>query len=245
MLQLIELALKRHPPDWAVVLGSGLGDIAARVRAEAMCRTDELPGLCVGEVEGHAGKVLLVDWRGQRVLIFAGRLHAYEGFTPEQVTASVRLTSDWGVRRFVFTNAAGGIRDDLVPGTLMAATSVLDATGPGYGHAASVLRCTWSANPSNSFVARGMYAAVQGPNYETPAEIRALRALGADAVGMSTAWEVREALKLGAECTVLSCITNRAAGLAGHRLTHAEVLENAQRQVHRMADVIESLLAGG
>jgi purine-nucleoside phosphorylase len=251
--------VRQECPDVAIVLGSGLGEIADRVAVQARVRFQEFPGFPAASVQGHAGEFVLGSWAGRSRLIVSGRLHFYEGLSADSVFAPIRLLAKWGVGIIVFTNAAGGIRADLQPGTLMAITSHLDWTGsrpaarpspePIYSstlreriqQAAHALGDSLG-EPSGDSLAQGTYAAVLGPNYETPAEIRALERCGADAVGMSTAREAAFARSLGLECAAISCITNRAAGLANTPLTHREVLENSRRQSHRLGNLLERLL---
>lgn len=243
--------LRRRPPHTAVVLGSGLGAAADAAATLAEIDFRQAPLLVPPTTEGHAGRIRLAHWGGGDVLIFSGRLHLYEGTPREAVLGPVRLAVDAGVGRWISTNAAGGIRDDLAPGCFLLLTAHVDLTRsiPLDGRL-QIARpyCTETlgaleraASRIGSAMARGVYAAVLGPNYETPAEIRALRALGCDAVGMSTANEVEFAHSQGLKCAALSCITNRAAGLGG-RLDHAEVLECARRQTYRLARLLEQFL---
>ncbi len=238
-----------HPPATAVVLGSGLGGIAERVRIHQAVEFAAIPSWPTATVDGHQGQLLLGAWANRQVLVFCGRLHFYEGHDWECVLAPARLAASLGVRQLLLTNAAGGIRDDLSPGTLMTIAKHLDWTGnclkaniasPYSARLRSVL--SEAALRLDFGLTEGTYAAVLGPNYETPAEIRALQALGADAVGMSTAREMEAAAALGLEGAAVSCITNRAAGLAAGRLTHQEVLANSQKQAKRLGDVIEGFL---
>jgi purine-nucleoside phosphorylase len=235
-----------------IVLGSGLGDIAIRVQPSQAIPFHEAAGLQACTVEGHAGRLLVGEWAGQRVLVFCGRLHGYEGHAREQVVAPIQMAAALGVRAILVTNAAGGIREDLLPGTLMTIRAHLDLTRPGFWrrHVQLQSRCSQrlsalaveEAKSSGIELREGSYAAMLGPNYETPAEIRALRSLGIDAVGMSTAAEIEAAAELGLECLAISCITNRAAGLSATRLTHDEVLANSQSQARRLGDLIEVVL---
>lgn len=200
----------------------------------------------------------LGDWAGVRVLLFEGRLHYYEGHAWDEVVRPARLAAELGARRAILTNAAGGIRDDLFPGSLMAVSDHVQCTRPywwrhpgpgGLGPArpspySARLRdvLARAAGAPGEAVPEGIYGAVTGPSYETPAEVRALRAWGADAVGMSTAREVEAGADLGLECAAISCITNRAAGLACRPLDHAEVLEVGRRQSERVAALLERVL---
>jgi purine-nucleoside phosphorylase len=246
--------VRLHPPEVAVVLGSGLGSIAARVQpAHSFCYS-LLPMLTTTTVDGHGGRLILGTWAGRSVLLFAGRVHFYEGHSWDRVLGPIRLAASWGVKKLVLTNASGGIRDDLTPGSLLAIRAHLNCTRPGLWPSAEVINGTtpYSANLRTMLtdaaaklgfaLTQGIYAAVLGPNYETPAEIRALRALGADAVGMSTACEIEAAAALGLECAAISCVTNRAAGLSATPLSHKEVLFHSERQATRLGDLLEQFL---
>jgi purine-nucleoside phosphorylase len=249
-------AARRLRPATAVVLGSGLGPVAEQAAVAAAVPYARVPSLVPAGVDGHRGELLLAELGGRPVLLFAGRLHYYEGHPWEQVTAPVRVARELGVRRLLLTNAAGGIRDDLTPGTLMAVEAHYDWTGRDVPGDRAVRRAEPYSRPvieglehaakALGFVlARGAYAAVTGPNYETPAEVRALAAVGADAVGMSTAREMAAAYELGLEAGALSCITNRAAGLSATPLTHEEVLANSLKQSRRVGDLIGRFLEAG
>lgn len=241
-------------PRVAVVLGSGLGPVADRVRVTAEVRFADLPGFAAPTVRGHPGRAIVGTWDGVPVLVFQGRMHYYEGHPWDRLTAAVRLAADLGVKTLVLTNAAGGIRPDLAPGDLMLVRGHIALLGPNdWRHAADPARPTpYSAD----LVARlrdhaaaaewtlpiGTYAALTGPCYETPAEIRALAALGADAVGMSTAAEAEAAAAVGLEVAAISCITNKAAGIGTGPLDHAEVLRTAAAPADRVANLVGRLL---
>jgi purine-nucleoside phosphorylase len=242
-----------QPPAAAIVLGSGLGSIVERIQPVLELRFDDCPPMHSTAIDGHAGRIILGDWNRTRVLLFAGRNHFYEGHAWDCVLAPIRLAVRLHVERLLLTNAAGGIRDDLAPGTLMAITQHLDWTRPRpwtgqmnpipYSLALRA-RVRSAAHTSGITLRQGSYAAMLGPNYETPAEIRALRALSVDSVGMSTAREVLAAHELGLECAAVSCITNRAAGLSDQRLSHLEVLEMSRRQAERLGDLLEAVVGG-
>src|SRR5262249_55402075 len=217
-----------------------------------------IPGFPATSVAGHRGRVTLGDWAGQRVLLFEGRLHFYEGHSWENVVLPVRLAASLGVRVLLQTNAAGGIHDALGPGSLLALRGHMEWTrpycwrepGPGalgpprpspyaprlldvLDRAAAELRIP---------LQRGIYAAVTGPCYETPAEVRALKAWGADAAGMSTAREAQTGFDLGLECAAVSLITNKAAGLSAAPLDHQEVLATAVAQAERLLRLVTRFL---
>jgi purine-nucleoside phosphorylase len=216
----------------------------------------EVPGLLASTVTGHAGTLALAEWAGRRVLIFAGRLHYYEGHSWESVTQPMRLANTLGVRTLMLTNAAGGIHPDLGPGSLMAIRDHIDWTGPDSWRRLAMLAVQGpspysvrlrhilrrAARLSGQQLNEGLYGAVLGPCYETPAEIRALKTCGADAVGMSTAREVQAAHELGVECAAVSCVTNRAAGLGDGPISHEDVLTSAAAQLVRLEDLIERFI---
>jgi len=246
-------AVQQHRPQAAVVLGSGLGAVPHRFQEFAAVPFADDPGLAAPSVLGHSGKIALGVCGGRPLLVFRGRLHFYEGHSPDAVSASVRRIVDWGVRFLVLTNAAGGIHYDLWPGDLMVLRNHLFLQAPNAWKLLSGPR-TPPYSPRLIELAQaverecgrtllaGVYAAVTGPCYETPAEIRALAVMGADAVGMSTAIEAESAAEFGLEVLALSCITNKAAGLASSSLDHREVLANASKPAERVSELIEELL---
>lgn len=249
---------RETPPDVVLILGSGMGPVAGRLRQSNSVPFTEVPGLPAAGVAGHRGRLSLGEWAGCRVLIFEGRLHFYEGHPWEQVARPIQTAAGLGVRCAVLTNAAGGIADHLLPGGLMVLRDHLDLTRPwwwrfpGPGGLGPERPSPYSPRLRNLLVRagvaagvdlpEGLYAALTGPSYETPAEIRALRACGAGAVGMSTAREVEAGVAAGLECAALSCITNRAAGLSGGKLDHREVLDVAAALSTRVAEVLEKFL---
>jgi len=195
-------------PALALVLGSGFAGVRDAVTVEWSAPFARLPGFVAPEVPGHAGAVLVGRLAGVRVCVLAGRAHYYEGHDLATVTYPVRVLARWGVRLLVLTNAAGGIHPRLRPGDFLALRAHLHA----------------AARETGVRLRAGVYLAVSGPSYETPAEIRAFARLGADAVGMSTVPEAIVARQCGLRVAGLSCITNRAAGLSDRPITHAEVL---------------------
>ena len=251
-------AARSAPPEVAVVLGSGMGPVARRFRPVRSASFAAVPGLAASSVPGHTGRLSLGDWAGRRVLLFEGRLHRYEGHPWEAVIRPVEVAHELGARVLLLTNAAGGIHEALVPGSLLALRDHIEWTrpycwrlpGPGglrpprpspYAPRLRELLAK-VAREKGIALHEGVYAAVTGPSYETPAEIRALRTWGADAVGMSTAREAHAAADLGLECAAVSCITNRAAGLSGGPISHDEVLATAAAQAERLADLLEGFI---
>lgn len=242
-------------PQVALILGSGLGTLAQRIHVYRSLPFSDIAGLEVCSVPGHRGCVTLGEWGGKTVLAFEGRLHHYEGHAWRTVALPVQIAAFLGARGLLLTNAAGGIHEALTPGTLMAIDDHLDWTSvAGWRsraaeqkrsspYAARLLEALDSAADHLGVpLHRGLYAAVTGPCYETPAEIRALHACGADAVGMSTAREAEAACAAGLECAAVSCITNRAAGLASGRINHEEVLSTAAARSEQLGSLIEKFL---
>jgi purine-nucleoside phosphorylase len=248
-------ALAEPPPRLALVLGSGLGPLAERGELLHSWSFEELPLLTAPSVQGHKGKLLHLNWRGRAVLVFSGRVHYYEGNGWEAVTAPVRLAAALGVRTLFLTNAAGGIRDDLNPGSLMLLQHHLNCQRPNfwrYGVQKSEAmwytpwlndRLMQAARTQGVPLATGLYAAVTGPCYETPAEIRAYKFLGADAIGMSTVPEAEAAAKLGLACVAISVITNKGAGLSHTPLHHDEVMVESRKAAERLGRLIDDFLA--
>ncbi|HET8620394.1 MAG TPA: purine-nucleoside phosphorylase [Acidimicrobiales bacterium] len=249
--------VERH--DVAVVLGSGwrpaaerLGDTVAELDATG------LPGFPASTVAGHTGTVRSAQTAGgRRVLAFVGRVHAYEGHDPATVVHAVRTAHAAGCHAAVLTNAAGGIRADLAVGQPVLVADHLNLTGgsPVSGPLAGQvparfvdlteaysLRLRELARAVDPSLAEGVYAGLPGPHYETPAEIRMLRTLGADLVGMSTVWEAIAARHLGLEVLALSLVTNLAAGLSAAPLDHAEVLDAGRAAAERMGDLLAAVV---
>jgi purine-nucleoside phosphorylase len=246
-------SLSARPAVAALVLGSGMGGALESLVRELSIPFTDLTGLTGTTVPGHRGCLSVGDWQGRRVLVFEGRLHRYEGHPWQRVTQPVRIAFALGARLLLLTNAAGGIRDDLLPGTLMLLRDHLEWTRPDCWKlparpspysAGLRQRLQRVGDHLGVSLEQGVYAAVTGPSYETPAEIRALRAWGADAVGMSTAREARAACDLGMECAAVSLITNRAAGLAAGTIHHDEVLATAAAAAHRLTRLLDGFLSG-
>jgi purine-nucleoside phosphorylase len=252
----------RLKPRAAVVLGSGLSGATAGFEPAAAAGYAEVPELVPPTVAGHRGQMAVGSWAGVPALVFAGRMHFYEGHPWERVIRIVQLAAELGAKVLVLTNAAGGIHPALAPGSLMAIrrhVKLLDQEAwKGLAGMPTTSPCPAAgrtATPPYSprLVALlpqldptlhvGTYAALTGPCYETPAEIRALAAVRADAVGMSTAMEAEAAAGRGLEVCGLSSVTNRAAGLSAGTLTHAEVTETAKRNAGRVGELIGRLLA--
>jgi purine-nucleoside phosphorylase len=233
-------------PKIGVILGSGLGDFAEVLENKRVIPYADLPHFPRSSVEGHAGRLVLGTLAGEPIAAMQGRVHHYEGYSPAQVAFPARALCAFGIRTLVVTNAAGGIHPSLAPGDLMAITDHINLTGfnplrgpnedrlgPRFpdmsaAYHPGLLQLMFEVARRESVALRkGVYAILSGPSYETPAEIRALKALGADAVGMSTVPEVIAATHMGVRVAGVSCITNLAAGISNKPLSHAEVAETA------------------
>lgn len=244
--------LSRLRPKLAIILGSGWTAALRQLRGDARLPYTEIPGFPPVGVAGHTGELIVGRLANTPVWILSGRAHFYEGYTMAEVTFAVRVLAACGVRDLLVTNAAGGINRNFQPGDFMLLSDHINFMG------VNPLRGTTPAGPerfvdlSRAYdsrlgalleaaaaavgvpLHRGVYLAVSGPTYETPAEVQAYARLGADAVGMSTVPEVIVARQCGLRVAALSCITNRAAGLAVRPLAHREVLETSRR-VGRLA----------
>jgi len=248
-------------PRVAVVLGSGLGRVAEHVTERCEVPFDDLPGFPAPTVPGHAGTFVIGMLLGAPVLLQCGRVHYYEGHDFDTVMLPVRTLAEFGVRVAVFTNAAGGLDPSMLPGQVMLVEDHINFLGANPLRGAhderlgarfvdlsaaydrSILRVLEAAGRRVGLqLVRGVYAAVSGPSYETPAEVAMLRALGANAVGMSTVPEVIAARQRGLRVGALSLITNRAAGLAGEPLSHAEVEREAERASVGIGNLIAAAL---
>ena len=252
----IPAVLRNFQPDWGIVLGSGLGPFVEAIETEASVPFAEVPGLPESRVPGHAGRFVLGRLGGKRVLIAQGRVHLYEGRTAREVTAFVRFIAVCGTKRLILTNAAGTLNREFAPGTWMMLRDHLNLTGtsPLLGGAnfidmsevySAKLRAHFSAAAAGQGMPlhEGVYASLLGPQYETPAEIRMLRAIGADAVGMSTVLEAIQARALGMEVAAFSCLTNWAAGMQA-TLDHGEVLAVGKQAGGLFARLLAGALAG-
>jgi purine-nucleoside phosphorylase len=238
--------------DVAVVLGSGWVPAVDRLGDPvAMVPMAELPGFTPPTADGHGGEVLSLRVGDKRVLVLLGRIHAYEGHDLRHVVHPVRAACAAGVGTVVLTNAAGGLREDFGVGepVLISDHLNLTARSPLVGAEfvdlvdAYAPRLRALARDVDPTLAEGVYAGLAGPHYETPAEIRMLRTLGADLVGMSTVHETIAARAAGAEVLGLSLVTNLAAGMTGQPLSHVEVLEAGRQSATRMGSLLAEVLA--
>ncbi|MGA8026942.1 MAG: purine-nucleoside phosphorylase [Bryobacteraceae bacterium] len=253
-------------PKLGVVLGSGLGAFADSLARAVRISYKVVPGFPVSTAVGHAGQLVIGTlgangWGTADLAVMSGRFHLYEGYTAQQVVSGMRLFHELGVKRVVLTNAAGGINPEFAKGALVAISDHInlqgtnpltglndDALGPRFPDMTEAysrdMRDLAQATAHDLAIPlhEGVYAGVLGPSYETPAEIRFLRAIGADLVGMSTVLETIAANYMGMEVLGISCVTNLAAGLSGEKLDHEEVLEITRRVSGTFMKLLSALL---
>lgn len=246
----------------ACVLGSGLGAFADSLEDRAVLPYPEIPHFARTTIEGHAGHLVIGNCRGKTIAVMSGRFHYYEGHPLDDVTFPIRVFGRLEIPTLILTNAAGAINTRFAPGTLMLITDHINLTGANplrgvnderLGPRFPDLSAAYSpalrdlalraAEENGIRLEQGVYAAVSGPSYETPAEIRMLRTLGADAVGMSTVPEAIVACHQGMQVVALSCLTNMAAGILDQPLNHEEVMETGERVRAEFAALIETLIA--
>ena len=251
-------------PRVGIVLGSGLGAVADAVKSPVIVPYGEIPHFPQSTVEGHSGRIVAGLLGGVPVVVMQGRVHSYEGYTPQQVTFPMRVLGTLGVRAVVLTNAAGGIKEGYHVGQLVALGDHINQmgwnplTGPNEPRfavrAGAGLRffdmteayslrlralAKEAAKEEGFELEEGVYLATPGPSFETPAEIRAFRTLGATLVGMSTVPETIVARHMGIEVLGISCVTNLAAGLSSSHLSHEEVSETGRQVERRLAGLLE------
>jgi len=255
-------------PKTGIVLGSGLGAVADAVSDPIVVPYAEIPHFPQSTVVGHSGRIVAGLLGGTPTVVMQGRVHFYEGYTPQQVTFPMRVLAMLGVRAVVLTNAAGGIAEGYRIGQLVALADHINWMGfnplvganeprfgvvPGAGlrffdmteaYSKALRKLASAAAEGEGFaLAEGVYLAVSGPSFETPAEIRAFRSLGATLVGMSTVPETIVARHMGVEVLGISCVTNLAAGLGATPLSHEEVFEAGRQVEHRLAGLLKRLVA--
>jgi purine-nucleoside phosphorylase len=231
----------------AIVLGSGLGGFADELSAATAIPYDEIPGFARATVEGHAGRLVVGNIGDSAVAAMQGRFHFYEGYSLEDVTFPIRVLKLLGVRTLILTNASGALNVEFLPGSLMVITDHINLLGVNpligpnderfgprfpdlsntYAHELQEIVLT-EARAMGMKMGRGVYASLSGPSYETPAEIHMVRALGADAVGMSTVPEAIVARHMGMQVVGISCITNLAAGVSNQPVDHSQVMATGE-----------------
>ena len=237
-----------NPPQIGLILGSGLGVLADEIEQAIKIPYSDIPNFPVSTVEGHAGQLVYGQLEGATVVVMQGRFHYYEGYSFDKVTFPIRVMKALGVEQLVVTNAAGGVNESFEPGDLMIISDHINNMGgnPLIGPNDSSLGVRFPdmteayskrlrqlakdvANEIGLRVREGVYVANTGPAYETPAEIRMIRMMGGDAVGMSTVPEVIVARHAGLEVLGISCSSNMAAGIVDQPLTHDEVIETTEK----------------
>jgi purine-nucleoside phosphorylase len=250
------------PPQVGLILGSGLGAFADQLANPTRIDYGDIPGFPRSHVQGHAGRLVIGETQGVRCVAMQGRVHMYEGHSAETVSFPARVLVALGAKILIITNAAGGLNPSWAPGTLMLIKDHIDMLrdhalrgpnddrlGPRFPdmtHAyAPELRALVleAAGAAGITLQQGVYVAMPGPAYETPAEVRMLQTLGADATGMSTVPEVVVARHMGARVIGISCITNQAAGISGQELSHAGVTETANRVRATFERLLDTILA--
>jgi purine-nucleoside phosphorylase len=254
-------------PHIGIVLGSGLGAVADAIANPIIVPYAQIPHFPQSTVEGHSGRLVAGLLNGVPVVVLQGRVHLYEGYSPQQVTFPMRVLGALGIRAAVLTNAAGGIAENYRVGQLVALSDHINLMGfnplagvneprfgfrPGSGlrffdmteaYSKTLRALANEAASADGFeIPEGIYLAVSGPSFETPAEIRAFRTLGATLVGMSTVPETIVARHMGIEVLAISCVTNLAAGLGSKPLSHEEVFESGRQVETRLTRFFERLL---
>jgi purine-nucleoside phosphorylase len=260
-------SLRATPPVLGIILGSGLGNFATHVEQPTAIAYADIPGWPLSTVEGHSGKLILGSIGGVSVAVMQGRVHAYEGYSMAEVTFPTRVLGLLGCAGLIVTNAAGGINTSYGEGTLVAISDHINLTGhnaavgpneprfglrPNTGYRFFDMTTAYSPRLRKLAAAEaakqqiplpeGVYLAVLGPSYETPAEIRAFRTLGADLVGMSTVHEVIVARHMGIEVLGLSLVTNMAAGVLDRVIHHEEVMDIGKRVEGQFTQLLQALI---
>ncbi|WP_105616014.1 purine-nucleoside phosphorylase [Vallitalea okinawensis] len=248
-------------PGIGMILGSGLGDLADEIDNATLIDYSNIPHFPVSTVEGHAGRFVIGEFEGKQVIAMQGRFHFYEGYHMNEVTFAVRVMKLLGVEKLLVTNAAGAVNRNFKPGNLMLISDHLNfmGTNPLMGHNLKEFGVRFPdmsdayskdlrekvktvASTNGIEVVEGVYCGYSGPSYETPAEIRMFRTLGADAVGMSTVPEVIVAVHSGIKVLGISCLTNMAAGILDQPLSHEEVTETATRVKQDFVSLVRAVI---
>lgn len=248
-------------PEIGVILGSGLGDLADKLEDRQIIKYSEVPNLPVSTVQGHAGQFVFGKLNGRKVVMMQGRFHYYEGNNMEALSLPVYIMKQLGVQNLIVTNAAGGVNTSFEPGDLMIITDHInfasnnpligkndDKIGPRFPDMSNAYNkeliklAKKVANDLSISVKEGVYLMMTGPTYETPAEVRMVRILGGDAVGMSTVPEVIAANHCGMRTLGISCITNMACGILDQPLDHSEVIETSNRVKSQFMSLVSDII---
>lgn len=247
-------------PKVAVVLGSGLSKFGDDLKESHSINFTDLPGGKSSGIEGHSGKIVVGKIGEVSVLAQMGRIHGYEGHSPTEVVHLVRAYKLWGVENFILTNAAGSTTKALKPGRLVLISDHLNFTGANpltgkelfgaerFPDMSEVYNKAWrklaqkAGKKAGLKLREGVYVGLNGPNYETPAEIRMFQKLGGDLVGMSTVWEAIALRQMGSKILGISCVTNLAAGVSKKNLSHEEVLDTTKKAAGKFREFLKSLI---
>ncbi len=251
-------------PEIGMILGSGLGALADEIKDPVVIPYEDIPYFPVSMVEGHANQLIVGELSGKQVLMMKGRFHLYEGHEPSLLAFPVRVMKQLNIEHLVVTNAAGGVNEKFLPGELMIIEDHLNMTacnplmganeeafGPRFPDMTYAYnrdmreKAKKAAQKQGLILQQGVYAWFTGPSFETPAEIKMSRVLGADAVGMSTVPEVLAAVHAGVKVLGISCITNMAAGMLDQPLTHEEVMITAKQAEGKFKQLIRDLIEEG
>ncbi|MCR4880945.1 MAG: purine-nucleoside phosphorylase [bacterium] len=253
----------KYSPKIALILGSGLGALAGEVENPIRIRYHEIPAFKQSSIDGHVGQLVIGKLEGKEVMIMQGRIHFYEGYSLKEVTFPIKVMKKLGIEKLIITNAAGAVNEAFEVGSLMLIKDHINllGTNPLVGKNDSSLGVRFPdmsevynknlydyakncAQKLNIHINEGVYAANVGPSYETPAEIRMLRKIGADAVGMSTVPEAIVANYCGMKVLGISCITNYAAGIKEEKLSHQEVIEAGNSVKEKFSALVKEIIKG-
>ncbi|WP_027417368.1 purine-nucleoside phosphorylase [Aneurinibacillus terranovensis] len=248
-------------PEIGLILGSGLGVLGEEIENPTAIPYENIPHFPTSTVEGHKGQLIIGKLKGKTVVAMQGRFHFYEGYSLDLVTFPVRVMKAMGVKKIIVTNAAGGVNESFSPGDLMLIKDHINLTGhnpligpndESFGvrfpdmsdaYTPALREIARNVAEKNGIALKeGIYAGLTGPSYETPAEIRMLRILGGDAVGMSTVPEVIVARHAGMEILGISCISNMAAGILPQPLSHEEVMETAEKVKNTFLTLVKGII---
>lgn len=248
-------------PEIGVILGSGLGDLAEEIENKEIIKYSDIPNMPASTIKGHKGQFVVGTLKGKKVIMMQGRVHYYEGNKMSDVVLPVYIMKELGVKNMIVTNAAGGVNENYTPGDLMIIKDHIDFAfsnpligsndeeiGPRFPDMSEaynknlIFLAEKEAEKLGFSLQKGVYTMMTGPSYETPSEIKMLRMLGADAVGMSTVPEVIAANHCGIKVLGISCITNMAAGILQQPLNHQEVIETSNKVRSKFISLLKSIL---
>ena len=239
----------------AVILGSGLGGFAEGLEEQKVISYKEIPSYPHSTVEGHTGELAIGSMNGVELIAAKGRFHYYEGYSFQEITIPIHLFSKLGVDHLIITNSSGSMNKNCAPGSLMAISGHMDCTyrhsaddpklysGEPFHDQALIQLAIASAEKLGFELATGNYCWTLGPSYETPAEISDMQRMGGDAVGMSTVPEIISAAELGMKILTISCLTNYAAGISNHPLTHEEVVKTAKKTGEQFTGFLKKIIS--